>query len=193
MNIHILIILLILIMIYLLFKMEKYEVTYVKSNVDGQTYLVRDLKDKQQAADLLANIRKNILTIVNYVDKNKTGKYKEYEQYIDQLKDRIQNVVISESSEDNGYTSYSVNKGEQLVFCLRSKYNNKLYNINLLMYVVLHEMSHIASPTYGHGPPFKKIFAFLTNVAIELNLYHKLNFNKEPTEYCGLLITDSII
>ena len=192
-NIHILIILVIVIILFVLFRYEKYEVTYVTSSIDKTPYLVRNLPDKQQASDLLANIRNNIIILVEYIDQHKSDKYKQYEQYITQLKERIYDVIINESNEDNGYTSYSVNKGEQLVFCLRSKYNNKLYDINLLMYVVLHEMAHIASPTYGHGEPFKTIFAFLTKIAIERGLYKKVDFNHIPVEYCGLLITDSII
>jgi predicted metal-dependent hydrolase len=62
------------------------------------------------------------------------------------------------------------------------------------MYVVLHEISHVACPIYdNHGPLFKKIFGFLTKIAINLGLYTKINFNENHTEYCGLMITDSII
>ena len=36
-------------------------------------------------------------------------------------------AIVLESSEDSVYTSYSVNKGEEIVFCLRSrKIKNKL-------------------------------------------------------------------
>src|SRR5438445_471854 len=83
-----------------------------------------------------------------------------YNIYIEQLKERMSNVIISESSENNGYTSYSINKGEQIVFCLRSKKdNNHLHDLNLLMYVALHEMAHVACPEIGHTDLFKEIFA----------------------------------
>ena len=60
--------------------------------------------------------------------KNKDTKYKEYKIYIDRLKTRINNVNISENSGKGSDTSYSVNKGDELVLCLRSKINrvNKL-------------------------------------------------------------------
>ena len=35
----------------------KYPLAPVRSNVDGRTYKVRDMPDKQQAADLLARLR----------------------------------------------------------------------------------------------------------------------------------------
>lgn len=62
------------------------------------------------------------------------------------------------------------------------------------MYVVLHEISHVACPIYdNHGPLFKKIFAFLTKEAVKLNLYEIIDFNTNPKIYCGMKITDSII
>ena len=88
---------------------------------------------------------------------------------------------------------YSVNKGEQIVFCLRSKNTGKLHSLNLVMYVALHEMAHVACPEYGHTKLFKKIFAFFTKTAIEMGIYERIPFNQRPEEYCGLTITDSII
>lgn len=99
-----------------------------------------------------------------------------------------------ESSENSIYTSYSVNKGEEIIFCLRSKETkHKLHDINLVMYVVLHEMAHVACPEYGHGVLFKKIFAFLALRAIDLGIYKKIDFSKDTREYCGMNINDSII
>ena len=77
---------------------------------------------------------------------------------------------IYENDIDSKYTSYSVNKGEEIVFCLRSKETHQLHSIDLMMYVALHEISHICCPEIGHTPLFKKIFAFLVNRAIELEL-----------------------
>lgn len=191
-NINIIIILIISLVLFL--KLSKKEVQYVVSDIDGKKYLVRNLKDKQKAANMLARIRKNIEILTNHLVEYKDTKYQDFKEYIEALSRRINNIIINESSEDSVYTSYSINKGEQLVFCLRSKKNkNKIHDLNLLMYVVLHEMAHIASPEYGHTELFKKIFAFFTKVAIEIGLYTYIPFFIEPTEYCGLIISESII
>lgn len=174
-------------------KLEKNEVKYIKSTIDGNEYLVRDLPDKQLASDLLAHIKTNMTSIINHLNDNKDTKYIKNKTYIEQLKKKSAESIINESSPNSSYTSYSVNKGEQIVFCLRSKYDNKLHDINLLMYVVLHELSHVACPEYGHTVLFKKIFAFITQVAIEMGLYIKIDFAKDPIEYCGLTISESII
>lgn len=175
-------------------KLEKSEVKYVKSRVDGKEYLVRDLSDKQAAADLLATIKTKMFILKDHLIENQDNdKYNKYKEYIQQLDERISNVIINESSPDSSYTSYSVNKGEQIVFCLRSKYDGSLHDINLLMYVAIHEMAHVACPEYGHTDLFKKIFSFFTKKSIELNIYKKIDFPEDPTEYCGMIISESIV
>lgn len=188
------IIIILIVLIFIIFKLEKHEVKYVKSNINNVEYLVRDTPDKQEAADKLGLINVNINKFIDYVYANRNNEeYSKNKQYIEQLHDRIKNVIISESSADSSYTSYSINKGEQLVFCLRSKYNNSLHDLNLLMYVVLHELSHVGCPEYGHGPLFKKIFAFFAECGMKCDVYKKIDFNKKPEEYCGLIISESII
>lgn len=192
--IQIIIIIIFFIILTILYKSQEKEVKYVKSNIDGREYLVRDLEDKQKAANMLARLRTNMMKLLDHLVNNRDKLYKDNAAYINQLAEKLQGVVINESGEDSMYTSYSVNKGEQIVFCLRSKQNkNKIHDLNLVMYVCLHEMAHVACPEYGHTDLFKKIFAFFTVVAIKLGLYEKINFKEDPTEYCGLTISESII
>lgn len=183
-----------LFIILLFVNINKKEVKYVKSDIDNNKYIVRDLEDCQKAANMLARLKININILTEHLYENRFNKYIKFKDYINQLKTNIQHVEISESSEDSIYTSYSVNKGEEIVFCLRSKENkNKLHNLNLVMYVALHEISHVACPETGHTDLFKKIFAFFTQIAINQNLYYKIPFRNKPIEYCGLIITESII
>lgn len=191
----IVIVLIISITTYIIYyKISHRGTVYVKSDIDNEFYLVRDLPDRQHACNMLAKIKQNLVKLVKYLNDNK-AKYPDYATYITRCNDRLANCIINEGSEDSVYTSYSINKGEQIVFCLRSrKYNTgQLHDINLVMYVALHELSHVASPEYGHTDLFKKIFAFMTNIAVQLNLYDKISFNTSNTEYCGLIISESII
>lgn len=180
----------------LYFKTSYVDMTYVKSNVDNQYYLVRNESDKQEAANTLAQIRQNILFLANDLyDHRGDSKNSKYEEYITRLHERASKIIIVESTKDSKYTSYSINKGEQIVFCLRKRLlPNNLHDVNLMMYVVLHEISHVACPIYdNHGPLFREIFNFITLHAIKLNIYTKINFREDPVNYCGLLITDSIV
>lgn len=171
--------------------------TYIQSTLDSNYYLVRDLPDKLNAANMLATTKKNINKLVEYLYQNRDTKYKEYSHYIERLKNRIENVNISENNGRGKDTSYSINKGDELVLCLRSRVSYKFHDKNLIFYVVLHEISHIASPKYeeefnNHGPLFKKIFEFITTVATETGLYNQINFDGHPEEYCGIYINKSI-
>lgn len=174
-------------------KISKGDVVYVLSDIDDEYYLVRNVPDKQEASNLLARIRQNINSLVIHLNDN-INKYHDNKKYIEQLTNRISGSIINESSSNSSYTSYSVNKGEQIVFCIRSKRNTDImHSLNLMMYVTLHELAHVACPEYGHTPLFKKIFSFLTKVSIKLEMYRKIDFRNNPTEYCGLIIRDSII
>ena len=68
-----------------------------------------------------------------------------------------------------------------------------MHDLNLVMYVALHEIAHVGCPVFGHGPLFKRIFAFFTIIAIKQGLYQRIDFRRYPTEYCGLIISDSIV
>lgn len=182
--------------IYLYFSQIYPDMTYIKSDIDDNYYLVRNTDDKKESANMLAKIRKDVLYLSeNLYTKKEDKKNKEYKEYIELLHEKAPNIIFVESTQDSIYTSYSVNKGEQIVFCLRTKdLNQKLHDYNLVMYVVLHEISHVACPIYdNHGPLFKKIFAFLTIKGIDLGIYKKIDFNNNPETYCGMKITDSII
>lgn len=188
------------------YKVGDRDMVYIKSDIDDQSYMVRNEKDKKKAANFLAKLKANIYAITEYMnaklEDTKTvnlSRYKIFKPYILQLKKKIKNVVIKESAGNSLYTSYTVNKGEQIVFCIRSKTissflkSNNIHDFNLVMYVMLHEISHVACPEYDHTDLFKQIFRFICEEAIEMGIYNKIDFAAEPREYCGMGINDSII
>ena len=78
------------------------------------------------------------------------------EENVKRLINRYNPKQIYETLPTSEYTAYSENKGEKLGFCLDTEKNNggKLIDINTLMYVALHELSHIASESIGHTEEF---------------------------------------
>jgi len=180
--------------IFIFIFLNKSEVIYIESYLDKKNYLVRNEKDKYEAANLLSNIMSRIHKLRSHLIKNYNS-YNEFKPYIVRLKNNLVpgKTQVYETEPGSQYTSYSVNKGEELVFCLRSKEDNSLHDINLMMYVALHEISHIACPEIGHTPLFKKIFAFFTEKANELNLYNIIDYAEEPKEYCGMILSSSIV
>jgi hypothetical protein len=84
-------------------------------------------------------------------------------------------------------------KGEKVHLCLRQREgpNETLVNENIMVFVSLHEMAHVITPTVGHGPDFWNNFAWLLKQAEERGIYHYQDFKAHPVAYCGLNITDS--
>ena len=183
----------IIIFIYFFYRVKNNKLTLVSAN-DNHKYMVNNDINKKISANLLAELIKNMYILKNHLQKNKTN-FPEYSQYIDLLGKNFseERTTIYENNPDSELTSYSVNKGEEVVFCLKSKKTGEYHNINLLLYVALHEMAHMACPEIGHGELFKKIFKFLTLEAIKIKIYTKVDYNDKPVEYCGMNLSSSII
>ena len=157
----------------------------VKSSIDNKEYLVQDKEDAKEAADLIAIIRQRLVILVEHLIRS----YPPDDSRIKMLKDNFNPDSMKEGIDNSGYTSYSINKGEQIVLCLRTK--NKLMDINTMMFVVLHELSHIATESIGHTPEFWDNFKWILEESINVGIYQKKDYNKEAVEYCGMTITSS--
>jgi len=192
MNENVLIAMLI-IFIYIFLFLNRRNVIYVESNSGMKFLLHKDnmMKDK---TELFSVMVENMLKLKNHLVKNKDN-FPQYKGYLIQLEDYFDEnrTTIYETDPSSNLTSYSINKGEELSFCLKSKKTGKLHDINLLMYVAIHEMAHIACPEIGHGNLFKKIFRFFCEEAITIGLYKKDNYDTNPVEYCGMILSSSII
>lgn len=91
----------------------------------------------------------------------------------------------------SGSTSYTVQKGKEMYICLRNK-DGGFVDQNTLMFVILHEMSHIGAYwTIDHTPDFWRVFAFVLRDAIEAGIYDYVDYSKNPVNYCGIKITVS--
>lgn len=162
------------------------DMEYIKSEVDKTDYLVRTLPDKKKAADLLAKTKKKLLELSYYLEKTypKDKRVKRLSNFY--------NTVIVESQPKSKFTSFSINKGEKIVFCIRSRNSDeKLVNLNLLMFVAIHELAHVITSSIGHTEEFWDNFKWLLVQAVKIKIYKPHDFQKKPEEYCGTTITDS--
>lgn len=183
----------IIIFIYILYLIKKDRLTLVEANNNVQFMVYNDI-NKVQSANLLADLVDRMYTLRNILISNKNN-HEEYKLNIDLLEKNFnkERTSIYENAPNTDLTSYSINKGEELAFCLKSKKTGNFHEINLLMYVAIHEMAHMACPEVGHGELFKDIFRFLTLEAINLKLYNKINYQDNPVEYCGMILSSSIV
>lgn len=171
------------------YKNSKYPMSLTQSLVDKEYYLVRNLPDKQEACDRLARVRAKILILRTFLEQ--THKDKPFVQQILEKFD-CSSARFSESTPDAQYTSYSVNKGEKIYMCLRQRNDKEeLVNENIILFVALHEMSHVGTASIGHTPEFWNHFAWVLEQAERLKIYEYTDFAAHPVEYCGVHITDS--
>lgn len=104
-------------------------------------------------------------------------------------KDRI--YEISPLNKE-GNTSYTEDK-VKLILCLRKKESNEkgeydLHDENTVMFVLLHELSHMMNSGWKHGEDFWVLFKFMLLNAVDAGVYHPVNYAETPIKYCGLLL-----
>ena len=173
-------------LIVILFKNNLDKQVYVKSQIDNRFYLVNNSFHKQEISNTLSLIRNKIIYLVNNTIVNSKNK-----MYIDNILNRIYDTKFIQNQNKfpkKNATSYSVNKGDKIVLCLYDYTNKVMYDFNTLMYVSIHELSHIANPTIGHDESFYYIFNDLINNAIRLKIYNFYDYEKIPVKYCGIYI-----
>jgi hypothetical protein len=169
------------------------ETKWIQSDLDNRWYLIKsnNITDAQykENANALAEINKRVELLIDAV-KNKYPK----------LKQLYSPEKLSEAAIDNRYTTFTVDKSDIHV-CLRTRNDQKeLYDINRLMYVIIHELAHMANwdpktgePIIGHGPEFMAIFKDLVKQSISLGIYKWVDYSKSPQEYCGIVIYQNIV
>ena len=165
------------------------DLTYVESMVSGIKYLCRNVPDKQKAADTLGEVDVRLQKLINHLKKSKD---KKYIKGIQNIVKRFDPHSISESPGGSKYTSYSVNKGEKIVFCIRTKDpQEKIIDINTIMFVAIHELAHLMSDSIGHTEEFWTNMKYLLKQGMDLGIYKYQDYRANPKPYCGITITDT--
>ena len=160
---------------------------------DGRLYSVQDLPNKNEAAEMMAKIYTNIKKVIaTYSSDEYTN-----DTPARLMVERFNPSALMENSVTSGDTSYSENKGEKMVICLRDKTNPPGYpliDLNTVMFVVLHEMAHLMTESldaHKHTPEFWANFRRLLEDASKIGVWTPINYSKQPVAYCGMMITDS--
>lgn len=160
------------------------EVVQIKSEKDNIIYIVRDLPDAKEAADRLSEINTKVLKLIDVVkDEKKDG--------VDRLKENYNPNNLSETGINAKYTSYSVNKGEKISICLRNKLTNTFEDTNTVMFVVLHELSHVMTKSVGHDKTFWENMSYLLHEAEKIGIYNHQDYSKVSVDYCGMEINST--
>ena len=175
--------------IYMYFmKSDMFQLKCIVSTVDGNKYCVREREKLQDAADLLALTTEKCKQLVDYVGQKYPDK-----PNVRRLVKGFNPKKIMETLPTSEYTAYSENKGEKLAFCLNRtrKGEDHMIDAHTLMFVAIHELSHIATESIGHQSEFWENFKFLLENAKEAGIHEPLDYKEKPAEYCGMTIRDN--
>ena len=170
-----------LIILYSFLHFKDFSLIFVKSKKDDSFHLVRNLPDKQQAANTMAEIKSRLSKLVKYL-----GDKLPQDPRSQRLNDRFNVDSFQETRIDSSHTSFSVDKGEEIHLCLRDKSENfNLHKINTLMFVSLHELAHVASAKQGHGEEFKTNFVWILKYATQIGIYQSVDYSNKNENFCG--------
>ena len=176
-----------LISLKMYFESDAYNLKCIIATADGNRYCVREREKINEAANLLANVTNKCKQLVKYMNDTHPN-----DTRVKKLVAGFNPKTISETLPTSKLTAYSENKGEKIAFCLNTtKEGDTLIDPNTLMFVAIHELSHIMTTSIGHKQEFWQNFKFLLENSKESNIYIPVDYKKKSTEYCGLTINDN--
>lgn len=159
----------------------------IEATVNGKKYYVRNLPDRTEAANKLATIGNSLQSLIDSLDEKEEEKGK----YNKQLKESFNPDYITENIPGSTYVAYSVNKGEELSLCVREKDTDVFMDNNIIIFVAIHELSHIMTPETGHTPLFWNNMKYLLEKASAMGIYTPTDYSKNPETYCGMEINST--
>lgn len=89
---------------------------------------------------------------------------------------------FNETEDDSNSIAYSVSKSDVRV-CVRDR-AGRLADENSAMFVVLHELAHVATDEVGHTEQFWKNFRFLLELAEHVGVYNYQDHDKASASVC---------
>lgn len=155
---------------------------------DGIKYKIVNTNDNEinrKKAEYLSRINKKAKDIVNYMYQNNLPT----KEISNTTYERFKNCIIGETpnGEKDG-AAHTINK-TSMYLCIITK--GKFNDENDAYFVILHELAHVMSNSYGHGDEFKQNFDYIVKLAVKLGYWKPKNYEKTPVDYCGIVVTTS--
>lgn len=162
------------------------------SEVDHSSYCVVEptkygIQFSKQSADLLAQINLKVIGFLRALKNEYAGKnIQPLSKITEQMLKYYNQDNLKQTTEHKDSTSFTINKGSVLGMCISN--GNKFIDQNVLMYVIIHELTHIGIQDVDHTPYFWSMFQLLLDFAIKNNIYEYTDYSKNPVNFCGLTI-----
>ncbi len=144
-----------------------------------------------EAIEILDTVNNNVIKYIDYMVHKYSNGDPNRRNIVNNLKKRYNSKNITEThpmNTDND-TSYVTHNGNVISICIRH-YDEaddafKFHDINTIMYVMAHEMVHIALNEMNHTDEFWKTFYWFAQDIAEAGLYDPVDYTKNPVKYCN--------
>jgi hypothetical protein len=157
-----------------------------KIHSGGHTYeLLREFTQESDSTAMaaLVSLRSNALKIGTLLKGQSPGSGREEGDII--LK-KMGHCVIGERIPNVGAAQIAstINKGSAIYMCIRDA-EGALFPERHMLYVFLHELSHVVSEHIGHGTEFYEKLSLIVDAAHRLGLLAYTGDNIPSVTYCG--------
>lgn len=166
----------------LMYKDSRSEEIDVVSSVNGKTYKVLRVGNFKEAADMLAALEDKARAFVDAASK----KYPK-DDNIRRIKKYWTGTITEIPQSDT--IAYAIDKKE-LYMCIRDS-TGRVQKLDDLLFVLLHELSHIMNPSWGHDESFWKQFKRTLEIANELGYLPYRDYDNYSVSVCGKNITSN--
>lgn len=163
-----------LVAVYLI--LRKDPMVWVKNSA-GEAYYVKNLPNAKEAADHLHRLQQHVHEFLK-----KAGEVDPYDHRLKRIVDRWDGT-LSEVEDVKDNIAYSLGK-TTLHICVREK-DGSLASINSCMFVMMHELGHIATVSYGHTTEFWRNMRYLLEMGQYTGHYEFVDHDDIPVMLCG--------
>ena len=153
--------------------------------IGDRSYLVRNYnnpKIEKKVGSELHKLTMKIEKLIRHLRKNFYSDER-FKRLVDSYKGNIQEIDLK----NEGEVGYNVGKGEVIGLCMTKEGN--LLDVNTIMFVLLHELSHSMTIRYDHNERFWDNFEQVLNEALKIGIYTYEDFNSKPKMHCGMKIS----
>lgn len=140
-------------------------------------YYVNNRPGKEDVAALLRKLQHKLQTFLHAAPAQEPRFQRIREKWSGTL------AEIDGESQREGSLAYSLNK-DSIHVCVRAA-DGSLADENTATFVLIHELAHIATHSYGHTDEFWGNMKYLLEVAETLGFYRYVHHGKTPTTLCG--------
>jgi len=165
--------------------------------IRGRKYAVHNNFHPSSSAQVLDEVNRRVLALQQHMKKKYLEAQQPYSRFdmrarTEQFLENYSPDSLHEISPKNifGSTSFTEGKGRKIVFCLRGV-DGKLHDLNTIMFVALHEITHVLNDRWGHEEYFWALFQIILADAAEIGIYAPVDYRKKPANYCGMQITQN--